>query len=219
MDALSGDANDYECSMDVDNGNIGGNVYDKYGSRNPIARRLMRGFLDAVTGLYRSVAPRSVLEVGCGEGQLAHHLVTCGHRPERFEACDIDLGLVSQNLDPALEWRQASIYELPYADDEFELVLSCEVLEHLDQPAAGLAELARVSSRYVLISTPWEPVWRILNMARGKYLRDLGNTPGHVRHFTRGGLRRLAERELKLLEWRTPLPWSVVLGEPSTYEK
>jgi hypothetical protein len=29
---------------------------------------------------------------------------------------------------------------------------------------------------------PREPIWRIGNMARGRYLGDLGNTPGHIQH-------------------------------------
>jgi hypothetical protein len=77
-----------------------------------------------------------------------------------------------------------------------------------------MAELARVAGDRVLISTPWEPVWRAMNMARGKYLRELGNTPGHLQHFSRQGLRALASAELSILEIRTPLPWTVILGEP-----
>ncbi len=195
-------------------GNIVGNVYDKYGTSNPIARALMRGFLGAVSELYRSSAPRSVLEVGCGEGRLAHHLWQQGPRPDRFAICDLEIDRVIADLNPAIETRRASIYELPFADDSFELVVCCEVLEHLDDPRAGLAELARVAQRRVLISTPWDPVWRTLNMLRGRYLTRLGNTPGHVQHFTRGGLERLARTRLRLLERRTPLPWTVLLGEP-----
>ena len=74
----------------VDAGNIVGNVYDKYGTRNPIARALMRGFTGAVTDLYLGTGARSVLEVGCGEGRLAHHLIQAA-RPARFEACDVEL--------------------------------------------------------------------------------------------------------------------------------
>jgi len=71
-----------------------------------------------------------------------------------------------------------------------------------------------VASRRVLISTPWDPVWRALNMARGRYLAALGNTPGHIQHFTRRSLERLARTRLRVLERRTPLPWTVLLGEP-----
>jgi 2-polyprenyl-3-methyl-5-hydroxy-6-metoxy-1,4-benzoquinol methylase len=195
-------------------GNVVGNVYDKYGTKNPIARALMAGFLRAVGSLYARVAPASVLEVGCGEGRLAQYLVTHAPRPSRFVATDLETSAVDPGLDPLIEVRQASVYELPFETGTFDLVVCCEVLEHLDDPDAGLAEVARVARRAVIVSTPREPLWRALNVLRGKYLGDLGNTPGHVQHFGRRDLERLARRRLRLLDRCTPLPWTVLLGEP-----
>jgi ubiquinone/menaquinone biosynthesis C-methylase UbiE len=194
--------------------NIVGNVYDKYGTKNPLARMLMRGFLDGVRELYELAAPRTVLEVGCGEGRLAQYLWNNAPRPDRFVACDLDLGRLIPELDAKIEAREASIYSLPWENGSFDLVICCEVLEHLDDPRAGIQELARVAGRRVLVSTPWDPVWRALNVLRGRYLARFGNTPGHVQHFTRRGLERLAQTQLRLLERRTPLPWTILLGEP-----
>jgi len=194
--------------------NIVGNHYDKYGTKNPIARALMRGFLGAVGELYAQTRPISVLEVGCGEGLLAQHLLRTAPPRGRFVACDLELDRVAPGLDPRIEFVQASIYELPFAARSFDVVVCCEVLEHLEDPRRGLRELARVAERRVLVSTPWDPVWRALNMMRGRYLGALGNTPGHIQHFTRRSLVRLAETELRLLERRTPLPWTILLGEP-----
>lgn len=193
--------------------NVVGNTYDKYGTKNPIARLLMRGFLNAVRDLYEQCAPRTVLEVGCGEGRLAQYLWTHARRPDRFEACDVELHRLAPDLDPAIAVRQASIYTLPFADRSFDLVICCEVLEHLEDPQAGMAELARVADRHVLISTPREPLWRALNVARGRYLGQLGNTPGHIQHFSRRGLEALAGRHVQVVERRNPLPWTVLLGE------
>ncbi|MBW3538634.1 MAG: class I SAM-dependent methyltransferase [Planctomycetes bacterium] len=192
---------------------IVGNVYPKYTTWNPLARWLMRGFLAAVTDLYRQAAPNSVLEVGCGEGYLAQKLLECGPRPERFEACDLSIRQVVGDLDPLIRVREASVYELPYAAAEFDLVVCCEVLEHLDDPPRALGELCRVAKRHLLVSTPREPLWRMLNLLRGRYLARLGNTPGHVQHFSATGLVRLCERHFQVLVRRNPLPWTVLLGE------
>jgi SAM-dependent methyltransferase len=113
-----------------------------------------------------------------------------------------------------IEFAEASLYDLPFEDGSFDLVLCCEVLEHVERPREALAEVARVGRDFVLISTPWEPVWRVMNMARGKYLRDLGNTPGHIQHFGRGDLIELAETRLEVVSIRRPLPWTVILGKP-----
>ncbi|HEX4447343.1 MAG TPA: methyltransferase domain-containing protein [Polyangiaceae bacterium] len=193
--------------------NVVGNFYDKYRSKNPIERALVNGFLGAVSGFFGRVAPATVLEVGCGEGRLAQHLVTRGPRPRRFVACDLELSAIAPGLDPLIELRQASIYELPFEDRSFDLVVCCEVLEHLHEPARGLAEVARVARRAVIVSTPREPLWRAMNMMRGKYLRDLGNTPGHVQHFGPRSLVRLVESQLRVAARKTPLPWTVILGE------
>lgn len=197
-----------------DNDTIVGNVYDKYGTRNPIARALMQRFLVHARALYRQANARSVLEVGCGEGKLAAELLTSAAAPQRFELTDLSIDALPSTLPSPLVARQADIYALPYRDGEFDLVVCCEVLEHLERPADGLAEVARVAKHFVLLSTPREPVWRMLNLARGKYVRAFGNTPGHVQHFSRCGLEQLADSQLAIVERRTPLPWTMLLGIP-----
>jgi 2-polyprenyl-3-methyl-5-hydroxy-6-metoxy-1,4-benzoquinol methylase len=194
--------------------NVVGNFYDKYATKNRISRALVGGFLSSVTTLYRSAGAKSVLEVGCGEGKLADHLVRSAPRPERFLATDLSLERQAPDIDPMIEFAEASVYDLPFETGSFDLVLCCEVLEHLERPREALDEVARVARNFVLISTPWEPVWRAMNMVRGKYLRDLGNTPGHIQHFGRGDLLELASTRLEVVSVRRPLPWTVILGEP-----
>ncbi|KIG16788.1 3-demethylubiquinone-9 3-methyltransferase domain protein [Enhygromyxa salina] len=202
--------------VNADPNNVVGNFEDKYASSNPIARMLVAGFLGAVTELFVRAQPggKTVLEVGCGEGKLATHLIRNAPGPSRYLATDVSLGSISAALDTRIETQVASIYDLPFAADSFDVVVCCEVLEHLEDPARGLAQISRVAREHVLLSTPKEPVWRAMNMARGKYLRALGNTPGHIQHFSRRELQALAATQLQLLEVRTPLPWTVILGKP-----
>ena len=195
--------------------NIVGNVYDKYNSHNPITRFLMRGFLNSLTELYNLIEPASVLEVGCGEGMLANYLLEhSATRPKCFEASDLSLDLIGAENDPLIKFSQASIYELPYSANSFDLVVCSEVLEHLEYPRRALVEIARVAEKGVLLSVPWEPVWRLLNLIRGKYISKLGNTPGHIQHFSRQGLINLVQSHLKISKKRTPLPWTILLGQP-----
>src|SRR4029079_13844257 len=53
-------------------GTVTGNTYDKYGSNNPVVKRLMAGFERTLAELFTSAGPRSVLEFACGEGVLTH---------------------------------------------------------------------------------------------------------------------------------------------------
>src|SRR5690606_565902 len=86
---------------------------------------------------------------------------------------------------PNLEYLVMRAENLPFADGEFGMASAIEVLEHVPDPEHTLAEMARVASDHLLVSVPREPLWRILNVARGAYLKDLGNTPGHVNHWSK----------------------------------
>jgi 2-polyprenyl-3-methyl-5-hydroxy-6-metoxy-1,4-benzoquinol methylase len=191
-----------------------GNAYDKYGSTNPLVRRLMSGFEHDLDELLAAAAPSSVLDVGCGEGVLT----------ERWAATLLSARVVGIDLaDPKLdaEWAGRSGpnlafcavtgSELPFEDDEFELVAAIEALEHISDADRTLAEMARVTQRYLLVSVPREPLWRVLNLARGAYVRRLGNTPGHVNHWSRRSFRRLLAGYGEVVEMRTPFPWTMLL--------
>ena len=191
-----------------------GNTTDKYNTQNPVMRRLMAGFERDLDELFRKAAPRSILDVGCGEGVL-----TCQWADRldggRIVGIDLDDPKLSAEWDTRrrdnLEYRVEEATSLSFADDEFDVAAAIEVLEHVPEPEATLAEMARVAERYLLVSVPREPIWRTLNMARGAYLRDLGNTPGHLNHWSKVGFVSLLSRYGKVEEVRTPLPWTMAL--------
>ncbi len=195
-------------------GVVTGNTYDKYGSTNPLARRLMAGFERDLDELLALADPASLLDVGCGEGVLVHRWA---QRLEGRRIVGIDLEEESiqagwkQRQAPNLEYRVMPAENLPFADDEFDLASAIEVLEHVPDPDHTLAEMARCASRHLLVSVPREPLWRGLNMARGAYLRELGNTPGHLNHWSRRSFVRLLARHGTVAKVRSPFPWTMLL--------
>ena len=48
-------------------------------------------------------------------------------------------------------------------------------------------------------------------MARGAYLKDLGNTPGHVNHWSKRSFVSLLGRHGDVVEARSPFPWTMLL--------
>jgi 2-polyprenyl-3-methyl-5-hydroxy-6-metoxy-1,4-benzoquinol methylase len=201
-------------SVTVDReGTVTGNTYDKYGSSNPVVKRLMAGFEGTLDELFRAAAPTSLLDVGCGEGVLTAQWAT--RIDGRVVGIDLDDPQLhaewAKRQAPNLDYRVMKAENLPFADDEFDTASAIEVLEHVPDPEHTVAEMARVAQRWLLVSVPREPLWRALNMARGAYLRDLGNTPGHLNHWSKRSFVSLLSRYGRVTEARSPFPWTMLL--------
>ncbi len=112
---------------------------------------------------------------------------------------------------PNLEYQVMHAENLPFAENEFDLASAIEVLEHVPDPEHTLAEMARCAERHLLVSVPREPLWRGLNMARGAYWSELGNTPGHLNHWSRRAFVGLLSRYGVVTEVRSPFPWTMLL--------
>ena len=118
-----------------------------------------------------------------------------------------------KNIDREVAFSVGSIYDTGQPDNFYDLVIATEVLEHLDNPSAAMKELIRISKKYIIISVPNEPLWCMANMARFKYLRHLGNTPGHINHWSKKAFYTFAGEFCKVKFIRTPFPWVMLLCE------
>jgi SAM-dependent methyltransferase len=191
-----------------------GNTYDKYGSENPVVKKLMAGFHAALDDLWETAQPRSVLDVGCGEGVLTYEWA---EKLGEGRIVGIDLedpklkAEWEKRTHPNLEYRAEEATHLSFRDDEFDMATAIEVLEHVPEPERTLAEMARVAERHLLVSVPREPIWRMVNMARGAYWKSLGNTPGHVNHWSKVSFKSLLTQYGAVEEIRSPFPWTMLL--------
>ena len=193
-----------------------GNVYPKYATRNPIARRMVDGFLGAFMDLVAKSGCHDALEVGCGEGHLSALMAGAGLTVRGIDVSP-EIVATAQGAHGGvrgLEFAVGSAYGLSPARDRSSLVVCCEVLEHLEEPERALEGVASVAADRVILSVPREPLWRALNMARGKYLDAFGNTPGHLQHWSQRGFLELAGRHLEIEEVSAPIPWTMLLGRP-----
>lgn len=201
-----------------EDGLVVGNVYDKYGSRNPIVRWIMKGFSDSLDSFVAKASPRTIHEVGCGEGYwvLDWNQQGIEARGSDFSKTVIDLArenAKNQDLSPGV-FSIHSIYEIEPGRDSADLIVCCEVLEHLEKPEEALAALQVAAKGHVILSVPREPIWRILNLARGKYLTSLGNTQGHIQHWSKYGFIRLVTKYFDVLAVKNPIPWTMLLCRP-----
>jgi SAM-dependent methyltransferase len=196
-------------------GTVTGNTYDKYGSTNPVVRRLMARFEGTLDELFTEADPQSLLDVGCGEGVLTHQWAERLGDERRVVGIDLDDPALhaewAKRTAPNLEYRVMKAENLPFADREFDAATAIEVLEHVPDAEHTVAEMARVAKRWLLVSVPREPLWRGLNMARGAYWKDLGNTPGHVNHWSKRSFVALLSRHGEVVQARSPFPWTMLL--------
>lgn len=199
----------------TENGVVVGNTYDKYGSSNPIVRWLMRDYKSAMTELVDKVNPVSIHEAGCGEGYWTLKWLEQGidARGSDFSSTVIELAKANaSNRKLSVEnFHVCSIYELNPQEDLAQLVVCCEVLEHLEYQEAALQNLQAIANPYLILSVPHEPLWSVMNMARGKYWRHWGNTPGHIQRWSHRQLIAHVSRHFEVIEIRSPIPWTMLL--------
>jgi hypothetical protein len=184
----------------------------KYGSSNPVVRRL----LDRWAARLRAVVgplDGTVVDVGVGEGLCLERLLDSdpsGGRPPLIVGIEyrLDKARVARRL-PGVSPVVADAGMLPLPDRTADLATCIEVLEHLPAVTPAVDELARVTTGRCVVSVPWEPWFRLGNLGRGKNVRRLGNDPEHVQWFTPRRLRRALAASFDEVRVVRAFPWII----------
>lgn len=205
-----------------------GNYYDKYHSSNPIVKWMMANFKKSIKELLEILEkePTKICETGCGEGEITTYIKQCMPKAH-IDAFDISEKVILNATEQHdnIDFFVGNIYNMEVIEpkqgkkhilntNEYDLVVCSEVLEHLEEPENALKKINEITADkgYILLSVPNEPIWRICNMARGKYLKQLGNTPGHIQHWSkRAFCKMLTKNNMRIIETKTPFPWTMVL--------
>ena len=197
----------------------GGNIYNKYTSKNLLVRKLMNKYFEDLNSLITPIKEEidSAIEIGCGEGYITQYINDMGINIEGADIYEQIINVAS-NLHPSIEFHVRSIYELTRYDNTYDLVLATEVLEHLDHPERAVQEMSKVSNQYVFISVPNDALLRLANITRLKYLEDLGNTPGHINHWSKNNFREFLEQQgLNEVQLKCSTLWLMALCDIKTH--
>lgn len=186
--------------------------FQKYQSRNPLRKLFIKRFQRNLEGLFSQTGARTVLDVGCGEGFTIHYLRNL-FREVQFSGIDVNADAINQakKTNPFADFKVGSIFDLPYPGSSFDLVICSEVLEHLKEPEKALKELGRVSNKYLLLSVPNEPWFRISSFLSGKYLKTRGNHPEHIQNWNKKEFISLVQKQFPIITGITSFPWTMVL--------
>lgn len=198
---------------EIDKNRLYEHFMGKYENQNVIAKWLLKRFFLEVKATIDSLPEEcNVLEVGCGPGESSLRLASMmGGR--HFEVSEYEQAIVDYHLDNQFPIKiiQESVYSLNREDNQFDVVVALEVLEHLEDYQLALREMCRVAAKKIIVSVPNEPVWRLLNLARGSYWGGLGNTPGHINHWSPTAFVRLLSGYGVCEMVKKPLPWTIVV--------
>lgn len=188
----------------------------KHESKNPIQRALIARFKREAAALVREAAPRTILDLGCGEGFMIEALLDAGIDAE-FTGIDLSEQAIA---DARARVGDRATFEVVDArklvDDgrSFDMVMMLEVLEHIPDPGQMIPILQRLARKHVLLSVPREPFFCALNFLRGKNLSRWGNDPEHVNHWGRAGFQRFVSPHFRVLAAPGVFPWTMVLAAP-----
>lgn len=138
-----------------------------------------------VTRLLPRAKPASAVDIGCGDGHLTSVFRSMGI--PRIYGVDLSRERLKfgRSRNPTIRYLQGDVLKLPVADGVVELASIVEVLEHMTDPVAALREVARVSSRYVLVTVPYRSP---LQQQLCPHCLEVFFVDGHVQFFTEDSL-------------------------------
>jgi hypothetical protein len=122
---------------------------------------------------------KTILELGSGDGLVVKALRKAGHDPVALDICQSALKYIQGR-----KLVQGTAFQLPFYSNSFDLVLACELLEHIPHSAYSgvLDEITRVAKKYVIITVPYREKLE-LNYARCPACGCIFNGSYHVRSF------------------------------------
>ena len=165
-----------------------GNI-EKYESKNPLKRYFVKRLNNKIIALLHKVITDdniSILDVGCGEGFITELVRKEFKGIKRIVGVDCarEALEIAKARNPQIEFVEGSIYNLNFENNEFDIVICTEVLEHLENPQIAFKEIQRVGKKFLLITVPHEPWFRLGNLITLKNISRLGNPIDHVQHWT-----------------------------------
>ena len=175
---------------------------------------LINKFLYNVYRLISLTKVESILDLGCGEGFVIGYLRNHNNNL-RFEGLDINKEAINmaKKLNPDVNFVICNLYKLQYNENSFDLVMLTEVLEHLEDPEKVMNVVKKISNKHFILSVPWEPLFSISNLLRGKNILKWGNDPEHINKWGRDQFVTFVNNHFSVTRVVSSFPWTIVLCE------
>lgn len=176
---------------------------------HPLKSFFAKRLLDEVYNLVKKGNTRTIIDIGCGEGYPDQYLLA---RNPKIEIVGIDIDCraidIAKRKNSAATYEEGDIYNLSYGEDEYDLALVLEVLEHLNDVGRAVEEVKRVA-RKAIFSVPQEPLFSLASFVSGNYVKSGGKHPDHINFWNRDSFKKLLLKEYIEVEIKTVFPWII----------
>jgi len=187
----------------------------KYKNKNVFHQLALSQFFDKIALEIEKMNPKTVFEFGCGEGLFLEQLKERKIIFSELIGLDLreDALQYARTLHPNYEFINEDVMAWKSKRENYDLVIASQVLEHLNKPDKFLERLTMLSNRYLLLTVPWEPWFRLMNLLRGRDLIRFGNHPEHINRWGKNSFIEFVETKARVIKSVTAFPFTIVVAE------
>lgn len=195
--------------------------YEKYMTKNRLKRKMVERLNEKIVNHIKCLCAEvgkekvKILDAGCGEGFISDLIY---RNVENVQITGLEYTeealKIARQMNENITFVQGDIYQMPFEDNAFDIVLCTEVLEHLEKPDLALQELARVAQHVVFLTVPNEPWFCMGNLLALKNVSRLGNPIDHINHWTyRSFVKYITKQNICLAgkQGETSFPWTIMI--------
>lgn len=138
----------------------------------------------------------NVLDVGCGNGDLADHLIKCGTQVTGIDFSGEAIRQCNERFNSGKFFEHDLSEDMPFEESTFDLIWCSEVLEHLYAPRKALEETHRVlkPEGVLLVTVPYHGMLKNVGIALLAFESHYDPEHPHIRFYTKKSLSALAEK-------------------------
>lgn len=192
--------------------------YKKYNSKNKLKIIMIKKFQKKLSNLLQNeIKNCTLLDAGCGEGFMSNYIYN-NTGIKNITGIDNNKEAIDYAIknNKKIKYKTGDIYNLKYSNEDFDIVIALEVLEHLSNPQQALLEIIRVAKKKVIISVPNEPYFSLGNLLSFKNIKRLGNPPDHINKWSKKKFLKFIKNNIGE-EYNTScitsFPWTIIIIE------
>ncbi len=175
-----------------------------------VRKVLINGLLKKVLQQIQKLKAKEILDVGCGEG-FTHQYFLGKDKSLKIVGIDQNKDLIekAKKRNPLVSYFSNDLFSLK-DEQNYDLLLMMEVLEHLEEPKKALLKINNLCKK-AIFTVPYEPWFSVFSLLSGKYLKTLGKHPEHLNFWNPKTLKKFLEEGYSEVSVLVSFPWLIAV--------